>query len=147
MQLLSAISTYICFLLWPTLFPIDSGEIEITVKNITSVSGDAPLMVAVYERSGFLKDGAEVIAFDTISTAPVCKIILKEVPPGEYAVAIYQDLNNNGKLNKNLLGIPKEPVGFSNNFTIQLRAPEFKNTKFLVKKQATTNVEITLLEY
>ena len=32
---------------------------------------------------------------------------------GNYAVAIIQDLDENGELNKNFLGIPKEPYGFS----------------------------------
>ena len=32
---------------------------------------------------------------------------------GDYAVAIIQDLNENEKLDKNFLGIPKEPYGFS----------------------------------
>ncbi len=35
------------------------------------------------------------------------------VESGEYAVAVIQDLNENEKLDKNFLGIPKEPYGFS----------------------------------
>ncbi|GAB2957231.1 hypothetical protein GCM10027048_24640 [Hymenobacter coalescens] len=39
-----------------------------------------------------------------------------EVPPGKYAIAIYQDANGNGKLDQNFLGILKEPIGFGNNY-------------------------------
>lgn len=37
-----------------------------------------------------------------------------ELPEGEYLVSMYQDTNNNGKLDGGLFGIPKEPVGISN---------------------------------
>ena len=37
-----------------------------------------------------------------------------DLPAGEYAFCIYQDSNNDGRLNTNMIGIPKEPFGFSN---------------------------------
>ena len=36
------------------------------------------------------------------------------LPPGEYVFSLYQDLNSNGKLDTNFIGIPREPVGISN---------------------------------
>jgi uncharacterized protein (DUF2141 family) len=36
------------------------------------------------------------------------------LPAGEYFFSIYQDSNNNGKLDTNIVGIPKELFGFSN---------------------------------
>jgi len=46
------------------------------------------------------------------------------IPHGKYAISIYQDTNENGKLGMNFLGIPKEPVGFGNNYK------PFGNPKF-----------------
>jgi len=37
-----------------------------------------------------------------------------EIIEGEYLIAIFQDTNNNGRLDTNLFGIPTEPVGLSN---------------------------------
>ena len=34
---------------------------------------------------------------------------------GQYAIAVYHDKNKNGKLDTNMLGIPLEEYGFSNN--------------------------------
>ncbi len=31
-----------------------------------------------------------------------------------YVISMYQDINGNGKLDSNFLGIPREPFGFSN---------------------------------
>lgn len=47
--------------------------------------------------------------------------------PGEYAVAVFHDENGNGKLDKRLMGIPKEPYGFSNNFRPKFSAPKFSD--------------------
>jgi len=35
-----------------------------------------------------------------------------ELPNGEYVFSAYQDTNFNGKLDKNIFGIPKEPSGW-----------------------------------
>lgn len=40
---------------------------------------------------------------------------IQNAPYGEYAVAVFEDQNRDGKLNRDLFGIPKEPYGFSNN--------------------------------
>ena len=37
-----------------------------------------------------------------------------DILEGEYLIALFQDTNNNGKLDTNFLGFPKEPVGLSN---------------------------------
>jgi uncharacterized protein (DUF2141 family) len=55
-----------------------------------------------------------------------------ELAPGEWAVALTQDTNDNGKLDKNMLGIPTEPYAFSNNVRPRLAAPKFEECKFTV---------------
>jgi uncharacterized protein (DUF2141 family) len=54
------------------------------------------------------------------------------VEPGEYAVAVYHDENGNGKMDKRMFGIPKEPYGFSNNFKPLMSAPRFSDCQFSV---------------
>jgi len=44
---------------------------------------------------------------------------------GRYAVAVYQDENRNGKLDKNFLGMPTEPYGFSNDARGSMGPPSF----------------------
>lgn len=54
------------------------------------------------------------------------------VEPGDYAVAVYHDENGNGKMDKRVFGIPKEPYGFSNNFKPVMAAPRFSDCRFSV---------------
>jgi uncharacterized protein (DUF2141 family) len=57
-----------------------------------------------------------------------------DLPEGEYALAIYQDENRNKILDKNLLGIPTEIYGFSNNARSTFSAPSFQEAKFKLNK-------------
>ncbi|MEM9675757.1 MAG: DUF2141 domain-containing protein [Cyclobacteriaceae bacterium] len=58
-----------------------------------------------------------------------------DVPFGQYAVSIYQDLNTNSELDRNFLGIPKEPVGFGNNHK-PFGSPKFESS--LINHSATS---------
>lgn len=48
--------------------------------------------------------------------------------PGKYALAVLDDENSNGKMDKNFLGIPLEGYGFSNNYRAKgLKVPDFED--------------------
>lgn len=47
-----------------------------------------------------------------------------EVPPGRYALQLYQDVNGNGQLDLSPRGVPLEPVGFSANPPLAKGKPE-----------------------
>ncbi len=70
---------------------------------------------------------------------------ITSIPSGTYAVAIYQDLNGNGKLDENMFGIPKEPYAFSNNIVPRFSAPKFEECQFEFSKQ-TQVLSINLLD-
>lgn len=63
----------------------------------------------------------------------------KDVPPGTYAIGVYQDENDNGKLDTNFLGIPKEGYGFSNNLHF-MRKPTFDEAHFELTDQGASLV-------
>lgn len=80
----------------------------------------------------FLKDGQMAIRMVVRPDGKSTLSIPVELAPGEWAVALSQDLNNNDKLDKNFLGIPTEPFAFSNNVKPRLSAPSFQECKFTV---------------
>ena len=53
-----------------------------------------------------------------------------DLPPGTYAISVYEDLNGNHKLDHNFLGIPREPVGASNNPQGRMGPPHFDDCSF-----------------
>lgn len=54
--------------------------------------------------------------------------------PGTYGIALFDDENNNMKMDYNFLGIPLEGFGFSNYYTNSLKKPHFNDFKFIVKQ-------------
>lgn len=64
------------------------------------------------------------------------------IPHGKYAVSVYQDINENGKLDQNFLGIPKEPVGFGNNYK-PFGKPAFESA--LIDHSPTSKPEVIKL--
>lgn len=48
-----------------------------------------------------------------------------QLPVGRYAIAVIHDENSNHKLDRNMVGIPKEGFGFANNPKVNLSAPSF----------------------
>ena len=62
----------------------------------------------------------------------------KDLPYGEYAISVYQDKNDNGKLDTGLFGIPKEPFGFSNDPKMGFGPPKYKDSAFTLQAPETT---------
>ena len=62
---------------------------------------------------------------------------INDVPYGDYGVVVFHDENGNGKMDKNLLGIPQEPYGFSNNVRLTLGPPKWEKAKFSVNGSTT----------
>jgi len=67
------------------------------------------------------------------------------LPPGIYAVSVYEDLNSNHKLDHNLIGVPREPVGVSNNPSARFGPPHFDECSFHLGDTAQT-ITITLVQ-
>ncbi len=61
-----------------------------------------------------------------------------DLPPGEYALSIYHDTNDNGDLDTNFIGIPKEPVALSNNARPKFGPPKYKDAVFTLGAEPLT---------
>ncbi len=103
--------------------------------NITQVTKAAGKMAVKLVSSSAAYDGeAEATAAQMVDVKSVEPISLSfpDLKPGTYSVMVMQDENGNGQLDSNILGIPKEGYGFSNNPRV-MRRPNFDETKFEVK--------------
>jgi len=62
-----------------------------------------------------------------------CSYSIKNLKAGKYAVRYFHDENINGNLDTNLVGIPTEGYGFSNNVTGTFGPPAFEKWLFEIK--------------
>jgi uncharacterized protein (DUF2141 family) len=74
----------------------------------------------------------------TAVSGGVVLITFADLPRGKYAVSVYQDSNNNGRLDKNLFGIPTEKYGFSSNSG----RPDYRKCVFNFDKDMTITISL-----
>lgn len=113
-------------------------SLTVTVKNIKSAEGK--IDVALYNsENDFLK---KMYVGKSVKTkAGEVKIVFDNIPAGSYAASVRHDANENNETDKNLVGIPKEGFGFSNDAMGTFGPPDFDKAKFDVK---TGDVAITI---
>lgn len=94
--------------------PLQAADIELTVENITELSGT--LFWSVFnDENSYTSEQAPMVAGRSKVTGETLKLTLHELPAGDYAVKLFHDANDNGEMDSNLLGLPQEGYGFSNN--------------------------------
>ncbi len=116
--------------------------LSITITDLKSAT--APVIFSVYENPDtYLDPKAQLKTYRFVPKSKTLNIKLTDLKFGTYAIAFYQDMNDNGKIDKNGLGIPKEPYAFSNDIRPKMAAPSFADCKFnYSKKQNVISVKM-----
>jgi uncharacterized protein (DUF2141 family) len=117
-------------------------NLSIGLTGISETKGS--LYVAVYNRAEDFMITEKAYALKVIPVKKNGRVdfTLTDLPAGAYAVSAYQDLNGNGKLDKNIVGIPTEPYGFSNNARPKFRAPQWDEARFEVGADAKIELKL-----
>ncbi|MFT6050301.1 MAG: hypothetical protein ACI9KI_002040 [Patiriisocius sp.] len=63
-----------------------------------------------------------------------CTVTFQNIPAGVYAVSIFHDENDNGKMDSNFMGIPKEDYACSNDASAFMGPPKWDDAKFQLKE-------------
>jgi uncharacterized protein (DUF2141 family) len=123
-------------------FVVNSVSAQSLIIRLPEPTGsEGSYMVGIYKEKDNFPDEPSISKKIKIDNDFNRILEFKDLSKGIYAVSVYQDLNNNGKLDRNLLGIPREPFAFSNMKTMGMGPPKFKDTSFQFDKQTK---EITL---
>jgi uncharacterized protein (DUF2141 family) len=121
--------------------PANAGQsIHVDVADLRSDRGH--VVCFLYNSDvGFPKDQSVSIAKTKgVISGGRSSCDFASVPVGTYAISVYHDENDNGRLDANILGIPKEGVGASNDAKGHFGPPKFKDAKFLVEGNPQTLV-------
>ncbi|MEL6370620.1 MAG: DUF2141 domain-containing protein [Pseudomonadota bacterium] len=105
----------------------DPEGVVLAVQPDFDVEGGA-VRLSIYEEDQFLEEARAKfqgeLNEDGFAIVPVGAL-----PDGEYAFVAYLDENRDGKLNRSIIGSPKEPFGFSNGVRPKLSKPDFEDAK------------------
>ena len=126
--------------MWPLYFsffvllcsasdPPEQGILYVEIENVRHARGT--IWVGVYdsEENFLIKEKAVLKGYEVSRTGTV-KVPVEHVKFGPCAVAIMHDVNGNGEMDRNWLGIPTEPYAFSKKPRSKWRLPRFKEVVF-----------------
>lgn len=117
--------------------------VVVVVSGIQEEEGQ--IGCALFPRAeGFPMDSSKASAQRLRPKPGSMECTFENVTPGTYAVAVSHDRNNNGKTDTNLVGMPKEDWGVSNNVRPRMRAPKFEEAAFSVPAGKETRIEVRL---
>lgn len=117
-----------------SIFSQEKGDLRIELENLRNLKGTVSI-VLFNSPEGFPEEDDKAYKWQSIdlgNDAPVFRF--ENLPAGEYAYAILHDENEDGKMKKNIVGIPKEGFGFSNNYRPRVKNPSFEDASFQLKK-------------
>lgn len=122
--------------IWPAL----AADVQVRVLNVADAAGSVRVAVCVADQ--WLKPscarGARAPAHPG-----VVAITVHDVPPGTYGVLAHHDRNDDGQVNRNLLGMPTEGIGFSRDAPMRFGPPHFEDAALQVGSGAVM-ADVTL---
>ncbi|TRX36868.1 DUF2141 domain-containing protein [Flavobacterium sp. ZT3R18] len=133
LKIITTIAFFVC-----SLMSAQNVNLTVSVSGLKNNTG--VLKVGLYNSEGtFLKSIYKSIRSEIKENG--AKVTFEGIPKGEYAISVYQDENNNGKLDKNVMGIPSEDVACSNNAKGFMGPPKYKDAKFDIEKNQIIEIK------
>ena len=120
-----------------------AGSMELAINDIEHNYGTLWIGLYASEEAFLDKDQAHLEAIK-VSDFKEKRIYLNDLDYGDYAVALFHDLNNNGELDVNWPGVPEEPFAFSRPVPSKWRLPKFSEVKvglYQSHKTVSTNLK------
>jgi uncharacterized protein (DUF2141 family) len=105
------------------------ASVQVTVEGVRNDHGR--VLVALCTVAEFLRPHCAWKA-NAPAAAGTVTLRIEGVPPGTYAAQAFHDENDNGRIDRNLLGLPEEGMGFSNDAPMVFGPPRFATAAFQV---------------
>ncbi|PQJ73657.1 hypothetical protein BTO14_01500 [Polaribacter butkevichii] len=117
----------------------NTANLTVAFSGMKSDKGN--LFVALYNtEANFLKKAYKGEMAEIKNKKTV--VIFKNLPKGVYAISSFHDINDNKKMDTNFIGIPKEPIGMSNNAKGFMGPPKYKDSKFNLESNKTISIKV-----
>lgn len=112
------------------------NKLTIIVDGIEEIKGT--LRVAIFNKEDArLEDYFKRVVVDVESRV---EEVIVDLPSGEYSISMYQDENDNKKMETGAYGIPTEKYGFSNNAVGNMGPPTYSDMKISVDKDKVVRI-------
>jgi uncharacterized protein (DUF2141 family) len=112
------------------------------ISNIKVAKGSLKIQIFDSETT-FMNPQMAVLEYSIrVQTTGTLTQKIEGLKDGTYAVTCFHDINNNGKLDTNIIGIPTEPYGFSNGVRPMFRAATWVEAKIYLNQTSEIYINI-----
>ena len=104
---------------------LSAAELNVTISGIKEHNG--ALYIAAFDSAEAMQKGQQWLSMIRTANSDSYHFAEANLKPGSYAFRVFHDVNGDGELNMNLMGIPTEPYGFSMN-PVTMGPPSFEQS-------------------
>lgn len=116
----------------------ENDKLRLVLKTNVQIKGT--LVVVVYTNAAdFLTEKGRVLKTQAVAEEAFT-LETESLDKGIYALVVFEDVNNNGLLDQNKLGIPQEPFGFSKAKLSIFGPPSFNKASFNFPEESKIEV-------
>ena len=113
------------------------------IVNISNAPENGRLVFQIYNNANSFGDFRDPLSETTLSANGDGEYRLSNIKPGKLALLVYFDENENGIIDKNFIGIPREQLALSNNYQPK-GPPSFINANFDLNENESRTLEVTM---
>jgi outer membrane protein len=142
----NSVSTYLRMVVMTAVLAVaigaSAGQVEF---NLTGAPAEGAVFVYLFDSANAFGDFRDPARLVTHDLADGDLVVLADIPAGDYAVMLHFDENGNGVFDKNFIGIPTEPIAFSNNYEPK-GPPTWNLARFTVAEGETVRFNAALFK-
>ncbi len=121
--------------------PAFAADLDVTIRGIHSATG--MLMIAVVNsEAAFNGEAPAVLSLLLAPREGAVSFSTDALPEGDYGIRVMHDENGNGDMDSNMVGMPTEPWGFSNNAMGSFGPPGWSDVRFTLDGSASTTIDL-----
>jgi uncharacterized protein (DUF2141 family) len=120
-----------------------TNSLTVVVNDLDSRMGQ--VIISVFNDSASFLENPLLRLTKKVDTSDSLTFTFSNLARGRYSISAFCDLNSDGELNTNFIGIPIEPVGFSNNAKGSFGPPSFADSSFEFYKKKTVYIDLVAI--
>ena len=124
------------------LAPLGALAADLHLSVVDGPAATTPLYVALFDSAQNYDSNKTLAAQIVQMNNGTARLSFPGLAPGRYALRVFADENGNGKLDTNLMGMPTERYGFSNDAKGNRAAPGFDAAALQVDANVQTVIHL-----
>ena len=117
------------------------SELSIEISNVGTSEGMLYVQILAGE-AAFAASSPAIAQFVLPAAEPAVTFTFDSLPAGDYAIRVMHDLDGDGELATNMVGMPKEPWGISNNAKGRFGPPKWEAAHFTFPAVSSQSIEL-----